>query len=132
MTHRSRLTAVLVDVPAAAHDAATSFWSAAFGRDVNRVDNHPEYAFLGQVTPGIEFMVQALQTPRGGDAQPRVHFDIESDDVDAEVARLAKLGAVEVERVQSWVIMRDPVGTTFCVVRVQVKDAFEAHATTWD
>ena len=127
MPHRSRLTAVLVDVPADAQDAATTFWSRAFGRDVHRVDNHPEYAFFGQVTPGIEFMVQST-----GDAQPRVHFDIESDDVDAEVARLRDLGAVEVERVHSWVVMRDPVGTTFCVVRVQVKDAFEQHATTWD
>ena len=127
MPHRSRLTAVLVDVPADDHDSATTFWSRAFGRDVHRVDNHPEYAFFGQVTPGIEFMVQST-----GDAQPRVHFDIESDDVDAEVARLRELGAVEVERVHSWVVMRDPVGTTFCVVRVQVKEAFEQHATTWD
>ena len=127
MSHRSRLTAVLVDVPSSTHEAATAFWSGAFGRDVKRIDNHPEYAFLGQVTPGIEFMVQST-----GDDAPRVHFDIESDDVDAEVARLQRLGAVEVERVHSWVIMRDPVGTTFCVVRVQVKDVFEQHATTWD
>ena len=127
MPHRSRLTAVLVDVPSATHEAATAFWSSAFGRDVKRIDNHPEYAFFGQVTPGIEFMVQST-----GDASPRVHFDIESDDVDAEVARLQRLGAVEVERVHSWVVMRDPVGTTFCVVRVQVKDVFEQHATTWD
>ena len=132
MPHRSRLTAVLVDVPADDHDKATTFWSRAFGRDVHRIDNHPEYAFFGQVTPGIEFMVQALQNERGGDAHPRVHFDIESDDVDAEVARLQELGAIEVERVHSWVIMRDPAGTTFCVVRVQVKDVFEQHATTWD
>jgi hypothetical protein len=27
--------------------------------------------------------------------------------------------------------MRDPVGTVFCVVRVQIKDAFDASATTW-
>lgn len=127
MPHRSRLTAVLVDVPSSDHDAATTFWSGAFGREAKRIDNHPEYAFLGQVTPGIEFMVQST-----GDTAPRVHFDIESDDVDAEVSRLSKLGAVEVERVHSWVIMRDPVGTTFCVVKVQVQDVFEQHATSWD
>jgi predicted enzyme related to lactoylglutathione lyase len=132
MAHRSRLTAVLVDVPAAAHDAATTFWSRAFGRDARRIDDHPEYAFFGQVTPGIEFMVQSLQTQEGSGERPRVHFDIESDDVDAEVARLRDLGAVEVERVHSWVIMRDPVGTTFCVVKVQVQDIFDQHAKTWD
>jgi predicted enzyme related to lactoylglutathione lyase len=131
MTHRSQFTAVLVDVPGADHDAATAFWSQAFGREPKRVDNHPEYAFLGQVTPGVEFMVQSLQDVPGADQQPRVHFDIETDDVDAEAARLAGLGAVEVERVHSWVIMRDPVGTTFCVVKVQVQDAFDQNARTW-
>jgi predicted enzyme related to lactoylglutathione lyase len=132
MAHRSRLTAVLVDVPAAAHDAATTFWSRAFGREAKRIDKYPEYAFFGQVTPGIEFMVQALRDPVGGDGSPRVHFDIESDDVDAEVSRLCGLGATEVERVNSWVIMRDPVGTTFCVVKVQVPEMFDRHATSWD
>ena len=132
MGHRSRLTAVLVDVPRSDHDAATAFWSRALGHDANRIDKHPEYAFLGQVTPGIEFMVQALADEGTEGAHPRVHFDIESDDVDAEVARLTSLGAVEVERVHSWVIMRDPVGTTFCVVRVQVQDMFDQHATAWD
>jgi predicted enzyme related to lactoylglutathione lyase len=132
VAHRSRLTAVLVDVPAADHDAATAFWSRALGREANRIDKHPEYAFLGQVTPGIEFMVQALQSTAGGDGRPRVHVDIETDDVDAEVARLTGLGAVEVERIQSWVVMRDPVGTTFCVVKVQVQEMFDQHATDWD
>ena len=127
MTHRSRLTAVLVDVPTSDHEAATTFWSAALGKPATRLEKHPEYAFLGQATPGVEFMVQAT-----GDERPRVHIDIESDDVDAEVARLSALGATEIERVNSWVIMRDPTGTVFCVVRVQVQDAFDAHATTWD
>ena len=126
MTHRSRLTAVLIDVPDADHDAETAFWSQALGHEGKRLDNHPEYSYFGQVTPGMEFMVQAT-----GEASPRVHIDIESDDIDAEVERLTKLGAVEVERVHSWVVMRDPAGVTFCVVKVQVQDMFDQHATTW-
>ena len=132
MTHRSRLTAVLIDVPSADHDAEAAFWSQALGQEGKRLEKHPEYSFLGQVTPGIEFMVQALQDSTGGDAAPRIHIDIESDDVDAEVERLKKLGAVEVDRVHSWVIMRDPAGVKFCVVRVQVQEMFDQHATTWD
>jgi len=131
MTHRSRLTAVLIDVPGAHHEAETAFWSQALGQQGKRLEQHPEYAFLGQVTPGIEFMVQALQDRPGGDTAPRIHIDIESDDVDAEVERLKNLGAVEVERVHSWVIMRDPAGITFCVVKVQVQEMFDQHATTW-
>ena len=126
MTHRSRLTAVLIDVPSADHDTETAFWSQALGHEGKRLHNHPEYSFLGQVTPGIEFMVQAT-----GEPTPRVHIDIESDDIDAEVERLKNLGAVEVERVHSWVIMRDPAGIAFCVVKVQVQDMFDQHATTW-
>jgi predicted enzyme related to lactoylglutathione lyase len=127
MTHRSRLTAVLVDVPKDDHERAVTFWSAAVGKPGKRLEKHPEYHFFGEVTPGIEFMVQAT-----GDDSPRVHLDIESDDVDAEVARLTKLGATEVGRENSWVIMRDPVGTVFCVVRIQVQESFDAHATSWD
>lgn len=127
MTHRSRLTAVLVDVPAASHDEAVRFWSAALGHEAKRLEKHPEYAFAGEVTPGIEFMVQST-----GDASSRVHFDIETDDIDAEVARLESLGAAVVDRIKSWVVMRDPVGTVFCVVRIQVQEMFDRHATTWD
>jgi hypothetical protein len=29
------------------------------------------------------------------------------------------------------VVMRDPAGVVFCVVEVQLKDAFEAHARSW-
>jgi predicted enzyme related to lactoylglutathione lyase len=122
MTHRSRLTAV----PAADKETATAFWSAALGKPADRLEKYPEYAFLGQATPGIEFMVQST-----GDPGPRIHIDIETDDVEAEVARLTALGATEIGRHNSWVILRDPVGTVFCVVRVQVQESFDAHATTW-
>jgi len=127
MTHRSRLTAVLVDVLASDQQAATAFWSAALGKPAERLEKYPEYAFLGQATPGVEFMVQGT-----GDGEPRIHIDIESDDVEAEVARLTALGATEIGRHNTWVILRDPVGTVFCVVRVQVQESFDAHATTWD
>ena len=127
MTHRSRFTAFLVDVPAGEFDKTVAFWGAALGGDETRYDELPEYVSFGQPTPGVEFMVQSV-----GDPTPRIHIDIESDDVDAEVARLTGLGAAEIGRHRSWVIMRDPAGVVFCVVRVQDKDAFEAHARTWD
>lgn len=127
MTHRSRLCAVLVDVPANDHARASRFWSGAFGREPEVPGRHTEYCWFGEVTPGVNFMTQAT-----GDQAPRTHLDIETDDVEAEVARLTALGATEIDRVKAWVTMRDPVGTIFCVVRVQVPEAFEAHATTWE
>jgi len=127
MSHRSRLCSVLVDVPRADRDRVAAFWTTALGRDPVVPGNHPDYSWFNEVTPGIVFMVQGT-----GDAGPRAHFDIETDDVEAEVARLRAAGATEIGRHHSWVVMNDPAGTVFCVVQVQVADAFEAHATTWD
>jgi len=67
-----------------------------------------------------------------GDSTPRVHFDIETDDVEAEVARLKGFGAAEIGRHHTWVIMQDPAGTVFCVVTIQVQEMFDKHSTTWD
>jgi predicted enzyme related to lactoylglutathione lyase len=127
MGHRSRLTAVLVDVPATDLDQTASFWTAALGKEPKTYEKLSEYRVYGEVTPGIEFMVQGT-----GDSAPRVHFDIESDDVEAEVARLKGLGATEIGRHHTWVIMKDPAGTVFCVVQIQVQEMFDKHATTWD
>jgi hypothetical protein len=124
--HRSKLTAALVDVPASLFDREVGFWSAALGRAPDQVDENPEYRDFGQPVPGFQFMVQQV------DASARVHLDIETDDVEAEVRRLEELGAVRVQPVRSWRVMRDPAGLLFCVVRVQTGEMFDNQATTWD
>jgi predicted enzyme related to lactoylglutathione lyase len=123
---RSRLCGVLVDVPAAGYDSNVTFWAAALDRPALPEDDDPDYTTYGEATPGVDFMLQSV-----GDDQPRIHFDLETDDVDAEVARLEALGATVIERIHSWVVMRDPVGIIFCVVQVQLREAFETSATTW-
>ena len=40
------------------------------------------------------------------DHESRVHLDIETDDIPAEVARLEKLGAKVVKRMERWVVMQ--------------------------
>jgi len=125
VTHRSRLCAVLVDVPVADHARASAFWSSALGRPARVSESNP--AELGEVTPGVTFDVQAVDEPAA-----RVHVDIETDDVEAEVARLIGLGATEVSRPEGWVILHDPAGAVFCVVPVQLNESFEEHATRWD
>jgi hypothetical protein len=47
----------------------------------------------------------------------RVHLDIESTDVEAEVARLEALGARRVAQIHTWWVMEAPTGQRFCVVR---------------
>lgn len=125
MPHRSRLTAALIDVGADAFDDEVAFWCAALGRTATYDAENPDYADLGEATPGTQVMVQRV------DAPPRVHLDIETDDVEAEVRRLEALGAGRVQQVKSWWVMRDPAGLLFCVVRVQQPEAFAREATVW-
>jgi len=52
----------------------------------------------------------------------RVHLDIETDDIEAEVERLQALGAIEIARIQGWVVLEAPSGHRFCVVKPQRPD----------
>ena len=65
------------------------------------------------------------------DHESRVHLDIETDDIPAEVARLEKLGAKVVSRLRRWVVMEAPTGQRFCVVGVQ-RPGFPKNANHWD
>ena len=126
-SHRSRLfCGALVDVPRDDYAATKEFWAGALDRTPRVDDDDPDYASYGEAAAGVEFMVQAV-----GEPSARVHLDVETDDVEAEVARLESLGATVVQPIKSWVVMRDPVGIIFCVVRVQLPEAFDANATTW-
>ena len=125
--HHSRLCAVLVDCKTAAVDEAADFWSRALGRAVD--SNHPgtrgNYRMLE--TPTDEPIVQIQRVEH----ESRVHLDIETDDIPAEVERLAKLGAKVEERLERWVVMRAPTGQRFCVVRIQ-RPGFPKNANRWD
>lgn len=64
---------------------------------------------------------------------PRYHVDIETDDVDAEVARLLALGATEVSRWLDCHVLRAPGGHLLCVIPVHSDaDVFATHAHTWE
>jgi predicted enzyme related to lactoylglutathione lyase len=125
--HYSRLCAVLIECQTSDLEAAARFWGEALGRPVD--PNHPSsrgnYRMLA--TPPDEPIVEIQRV----DHPSRVHLDIESDDITAEVARLAKLGATLVERLERWVVMEAPTGQRFCVLRVQ-RSGFPKNANCWD
>ena len=50
------------------------------------------------------------------DHPSRVHLDIKTDDVEAEVLRLERLGATRLRQVKHWWIMEAPSGHRFCVI----------------
>jgi hypothetical protein len=56
---------------------------------------------------------------RSSEHPSRVHLDIETDDLDAEAARLEALGAKKVAFVKRWWVMEAPTGQRFCIVRMK-------------
>lgn len=124
--HRSKLSCAYVDVPRTDFDKTARFYGKLLGKPVEVDPDEPDYASYGDYVTGFDLYVQGI-----GEDVPRVHLDIETDDIEAEVARLVALGATEVARIQGWVVMRDPVGIIFCVIRVQSPERFDAQATTW-
>lgn len=124
MPHRSLVTAIVIDAPGDRHADEVAFWSGATGKDLVRL-SHPEY-HGARLTSTLVMLVQEL-----GDGAPRVHIDIHTDDVDAEVARVVALGATQVERLADWAVMRDPAGLPFCVVKAPPGELDDGPAITW-
>ena len=114
MTHRSRLAGFIIDCEGGSLGKAADFWAAALGMPVTDPDEggNDKYAVLDASARGLHVEVQKVEHP------PRVHLDIESDDVDAEAARLEALGARKVAFVKRWWVMEAPTGQRFCVVKM--------------
>ena len=112
--HRSRLSTFVIDCKTGDLDAATEFWSRALGRASKRQpDNDPKYRELAGSEDEPMLLVQSV------DHDSRIHLDIETDDLDAEVARLEALGARRIGFVKNWWVMEAPTGQRFCVVKPQ-------------
>jgi len=125
--HKSRLAGLIIDCQTNDLDLATEFWTNALGYE-SKSSSHPDdegYVLLktGPDEPHIE--LQKVKHPS------RVHLDIETDDVEAEVSRLEKLGAKRVEKVRDWWVMEAPTGHRFCVI-IAGKPSFEHSANKWD
>ncbi|AEV86104.1 hypothetical protein ACWT_5087 [Actinoplanes sp. SE50] len=124
--HRSRLFGMLVDTPATEAGAAVSFWTAALGGSARQDPDEPEYTRVADVVPGVAVVVQAV------DDRPRIHLDIETDDVEAETARLLGFGAQLVEDRGGHRILRAPGGHLVCVVPVQSSpELFAGDSRVW-
>jgi len=126
MVHYSRVTAVVIDVPDGDHDRELSFWGAATGQSLSMLD-YPEYHGTRLHGQDMVLLVQRL-----GDGVARVHLDIHTDDVEAEVKRLEGLGAQKVQRAHTWWVMRDPAGLLFCVVPDPGGTLNESNARRWE
>lgn len=100
-----------------------SFWQEALGwRRTHDTDNEvvlepPAGSPEDGVVPDLLF----LRVPEEKAGKNRLHLDLRPQDQDAEVERLESLGARRADvgqpSVTSWVVMADPAGNEFCVLR---------------
>jgi catechol 2,3-dioxygenase-like lactoylglutathione lyase family enzyme len=125
--HHSRLCAVLIDCNTSDVDEAARFWASALGREVDHAHPGSRGNYRMLATPPDEPIVEIQRVAH----ESRVHIDIETDDMPAEVARLERLGAKVADRLERWVVMEAPTGQRFCVVRVQRPD-FPKNANRWE
>ncbi|NLG75944.1 MAG: VOC family protein [Xanthomonadaceae bacterium] len=122
--HHSRLAGFIIDCHTDDLERAAEFWSAALGYPLKPKAAEADGTTYRQLmTPpdGLHIEVQRVAH------ESRVHLDIETDDIEAEVDRLEKLGAKKVAKVKTWVVMEAPTGQRFCVVRPQ-RPGIEAEA----
>jgi hypothetical protein len=120
--HKSKLCSFIIDCQTDDLEAAAKFWSGALGRDITKLEG--KYASLGMKPTEPIVEVQKVDHPS------RVHLDIESDDIEAEVKRLEALGAKRVAQIQTWWVLEAPTGQRFCVIRPQ-RGPLGDDANTW-
>jgi predicted enzyme related to lactoylglutathione lyase len=126
--HRTRVGSLVIDC----HDllAGLAFGTAAL--DVSEVEGDPHtevYVSLGHVVGGLRLLLQRV--PEQKVAKSRLHLDIETDEVDAEVARLTSLGATVSERQSNGdAVLLDPNGNEFCVIHPETP-GFPEGTITW-
>ncbi|MET9253566.1 VOC family protein [Streptomyces sp. NPDC003717] len=123
----SRLTELVVDCRDPERLAA--FWCEALGFKV--IDRSEDKVEIGSWVPTVEEVrdrqmpptVVFVRVPEGKTAKNRLHLDISPIDgsTDDEAARLLGLGATKVDVGQgagrNWVVMADPEGNEFDVLR---------------
>jgi predicted enzyme related to lactoylglutathione lyase len=124
--HHSRLCSILIDCRTDDLESAARFWSQALGRPLREGANPGGSNYIGLVTHDDEPVIEVQKV----DHDSRVHLDIESDDIEAEVRRLEALGARRVASIKTWVVMEAPTGQRFCVVRPQ-RGEIGPHANEW-
>lgn len=124
--HKSRLAGFIIDCEGGDVDEAARFWGQALGYvAMPQTDVEEEkYRRLDTGQDGMHIEVQRV------DHASRVHLDIETDNIEAEVQRLESLGATRIGEVRTWCVMEAPTGQRLCVVKADRED-FDATANKW-
>jgi hypothetical protein len=112
--HRSAVDQLCIDVPPSRFDEECAFWAERTGWELIDFPTAPEFRALHRPSEQpLRILLQRLT-----DEQPRAtaHFDVSTDDRDAEARRHEALGAAVLREHEWWTVLRDPVGMDYCLV----------------
>jgi predicted enzyme related to lactoylglutathione lyase len=118
---------IVIDCQTGDLDKEAVFWSQALGLPSKRSSDPDDEKYITLETEPNEMAVLLQQVEHDS----RVHIDIETDDIEAEVKRLEKLGAKRIGHVKRWCVMEAPSGHRFCVVTPQSSN-FDDKANRWE
>ena len=98
--------------------ALARFWAEALDYKNLPGDDPDEAAIVPKDGRGTQLLF--LRVPEGKSVKNRLHLDLRPDDQATEVERILALGAKHVDigqGQQSWVVLADPEGNEFCILR---------------
>ena len=131
--HRSRVCHFVIDCDQL--DRAVTFWSAALGATEEQLSEQSRHIYRRLRLPDAEIRVLLQRTHDQKTSKERMHLDLETDDVEAEVQRLEALGATrwnhQRERGYDFWVMRDPFDNEFCVLPSEFPELL-ARRRPWD
>jgi predicted enzyme related to lactoylglutathione lyase len=102
-------------------ERAARFWTAVLGYTAIRDADGVYQGLVPADGPGIEVLLQRTADAKHG--KNRVHLDLRTRDLEAEVSRVTALGATVltslpiVEDGWTWHMLADPDGNEFCVLQ---------------
>jgi glyoxalase superfamily protein len=108
-----RLFEMVVDA-VDAHEI-TAWWAEVLGATVQDNDGDDAFSWF-EDAPGMPFVMVFQEVPEPKTVKNRIHWDIETDDVQLLLDRGARL-LREPDDVVSWHVLADPEGNEFCVFR---------------
>lgn len=102
-------------------DRSARFWASVLGYDRAGPPAGPYQGLVPADGRGMEILLQ--QVPEAKSGKNRLHLDLRTRDLGAEVERVVALGARQLTRMPvteagwRWHILADPDGNEFCVLQ---------------
>jgi catechol 2,3-dioxygenase-like lactoylglutathione lyase family enzyme len=96
-----------------------AFWAELLGMPLRSEPGGDEVEYWLDFGPeGRDLLF--LNVPEAKTVKNRLHLDLRPDDQEAEVQRALSLGATHIDigqGQQTWVVLADPEGNEFCILR---------------